>query len=477
MPTATATLRRNLHDAPASPNDLPGFAASILDLRDEVRQRVGNLIDRAERAGRTQLLRTEQDEYDAAITDMAELDTRLRELADEEQRAKVSGRSALRFGGAHVTYEQGVYGRGSPNGYLRDLIHRQVFGDGAAVDRLAQYAHEVDVERRDLNRTDGTGGEWVPPLWLVDEGIPAVRAGRVTADRLTREELPPGTSLLEIPKSSTGAVVAAQTADLANVSDVDPATTSVGAPVQTLAGQVGVSIQALDQSPNNALQTFLMSDLLADFNRALDAQVLNGTGTTGQLQGILGLSGTGTTSFTTGSPTVPLLYPKAAGAIQSVVTTRFETPECFVMAPRRWVWMLAALDANNRPLVVPTGQGPFDATATGAELNSLATPVGSMLGLPVYIDGNVPVNLGVGGNQDAIIAGRFSDSVLFSSSLRTRILPEVGSAQLAVRIQIVRIRRPRAPLPAQLRDRFGYGLGHPDAVGDQRGATGLREFR
>lgn len=213
-------------------------------------------------------------------------------------------------------------------------------------------------------------------------------------------------------------------------------TTSVSAPVQTLAGQVGVAMQALDQSPNNALQTFLFADLLADFNRSLDAQVLNGTGANGQLQGILGLSGTGLTTFTTASPTVPLLYPKAASAIQSVVTTRFQTPECFVMAPRRWVWMLAALDANNRPLVVPTGQGPFDAAATGDELTNLSTPVGSMLGLPVFIDGNVPVSLGAGTNQDAIIAGRFSDSALFTSNLRTRILPEVNSAQLAVRIQL-----------------------------------------
>ncbi len=103
------------------------------------------------------------------------------------------------------------------------------------------------------------------------------------------------------------------------MSDVDPVTTSVSAPVQTLAGQVGVAMQALDQSPNNALQTFLFADLPADFNRSLDAQVLDGTGANGQLQGILGLSGTGLTTFTTGSPTVPLFYGKAASAIQSVV--------------------------------------------------------------------------------------------------------------------------------------------------------------
>src|SRR5436309_690056 len=36
--------------------------------------------------------------------------------------------------------------------------------------------------RTNPNRTDGQGGYFVPPLWLVDEFIPLIRAGRVFAN-------------------------------------------------------------------------------------------------------------------------------------------------------------------------------------------------------------------------------------------------------------------------------------------------------
>jgi hypothetical protein len=77
--------------------------------------------------------------------------------------------------------------------------------------------------------------------------------------------------------------------------------------------------------------------------------------------------------------------------------------------------------------------------AMGVQTASLAAGyVGTMLGLPVFLDGACPLTLGAGTNQDAIIAARFSDSILFEGAVNTRVLPDVGSGTLTVRFQLYR---------------------------------------
>jgi len=260
------------------------------------------------------------------------------------------------------------------------------------------------------------------------------RAGRVTADRFTKLTLPAGTDSINIPRITTGPQVAAQTADNAAVAETDMVTNSINAPVRTLAGQQDVALQLLEQSPV-AFDQIVFAELLADYYRALDAQVLAGTGAAGQLQGILGLAGTNAVTYTDASPTVAELYAKVADAIQQVIAGRFLPPTAIVMHPRRWVWFLAALDGQNRPLVVPAQSGPNNAAATSTDL-SMEGPVGTLLGLPVYIDPNIPTNLGAGTNEDRIIVARFEDALLWEGNTRTRIMPEVLSGTLTVRCQL-----------------------------------------
>ena len=70
------------------------------------------------------------------------------------------------------------------------------------------------------------------------------------------------------------------------------------------------------------------------------------------------------------------------------------------MHPRRWAWHLASLDSTNRPLVVPNGSG-FNAFAGFQDVRAQGA-VGELQGLPVYVDPNVPTNLGAGTNEDEI---------------------------------------------------------------------------
>ncbi|MGH2681021.1 MAG: helix-turn-helix domain-containing protein [Actinomycetota bacterium] len=121
--------------------------------------------------------------------------------------------------------------------------------------------------------------------------------------------------------------------------------------------------------------------------------------------------------------------------ISQMASQRFLPPNAIVMHPRRWAWFLAALDSQQRPLVVPVGDGLMNAAGVGLGMSEEG-PVGRLHGLPVFIDANIPTNLGGGTNEDRIVLLRGEDHTLFESEIRTRVLPEVGSGTLTVRLQV-----------------------------------------
>jgi HK97 family phage major capsid protein len=291
-----------------------------------------------------------------------------------------------------------------------------------------------ELERRAINTVATSGGEFVPPLWLLEAYAGLARAGRIFADGFNKRPLPPGTNSINIPRITTGSAVAAQTADNAAVQSTDLVTTSLAAPVITIAGQEDMSMQLLEQSPMG-MDELIFQDLIADYNAKLDVQALNGTGANGQALGLLNVSGINTTAYTDASPTVPEIYPKVADILQKIGTNRFLPATAIYMHPRRWGWFMAALDSNNRPLVVPSAQGPQNTFASQQNGPYDAMTEGSLLGLPVYSDANIPVTLN-SSTQDVIIASRMTDHWLWEGVLRTRVLPEILSGTLGVRIQV-----------------------------------------
>lgn len=62
--------------------------------------------------------------------------------------------------------------------------------------------------------------------------------------------------------------------------------------------------------------------------------------------------------------------------------------------------------------------------------------VGSFAGLPVYVDGNIATNTGAGTNQDVVLVLNPAETYLYESTIRTRVLPEVLSGTLTVRVQV-----------------------------------------
>ena len=435
MSTASEMLTRLIakqNEADEARSDLDSKRAAIVQLADD--------------EGRSDLNADEDSEFQELTASIRALDEeikaraeRITELSEEDKR---SDDAALAFRQAEmastrvkVNSEARTYEQGNGRSYLQDLAKSQISGDPEARARLDRHAAEVriDPEYRDLNRTDTSGGYFVPPIWL-NEYVELARAGRPTANLVTNLPLPPGTDSINIPKVSTGTATAIQAADNSAVQETDLADTSVQANVKTIAGQQDLAIQLMEQSPFNFDQV-VFADLAADYATKVNVQVLSGTNANNQVKGILtDTTGINTVSYTDTTATVAEAYSKIADAIQKVHTNRFMEPQVIVMHPRRWAWITAAADTTGRPLVSPSGPGQNQVASFAAVASQRV--VGELQGLPVVTDPSIPITNGAGTNEDVIIVMRASDCVLYESSLRTRVLPDVGSGTLTVRLQV-----------------------------------------
>ncbi|MEV8031392.1 phage major capsid protein [Streptomyces sp. NPDC086182] len=449
----------------------------LIERRAERKKQLDALLETAKTEKRDKLSEDEQKTFDDTEREIREIDVRLAELDEQQKRDDAAADIARRhgLGRAEIISEPKTYERDSGHSYFLDLARVQLNrgdGDGglsAASARLQRHGQEMDVEmpkreasrraaaerdrdalNRDINargnrgtvfekrtnpnRTDGQGGYFVPPLWLIDEYVDLPRFGRTFANSVRNMALPPGTDSINVPKIATGTRVDVQTADAAAVTSQDLTDTFISAPVRTLAGQQDVAIQLLDQSPA-AFDEITFADLIADYNQRLDLQCLNGSGNSGQLKGVLNVSGINAITYTDASPTLPELYLPSMQALSQVATKRKMMPTAVFLTPARWFWMASQLDSQNRPFILPETQSPFNPLAlqTGGDVEG---PVGRMLNFPLLADGNIPNNLGGGTNEERMIAARTSDLYLWEGSMRSRVLQEVLSGTLQVRFQV-----------------------------------------
>lgn len=417
-----------------------------------------------------------RDAIQALDKEIDEVRGRVEQLEEDEKREKAATELRAKYGqerpdgperraGLQVT-EPLTYERGGPHSYFLDLARAQFRSDAGAAERLQRHAAELRVEmparekrreeiaRRELrgieglpanaresvfekrvnpNRTDGQGGYFVPPLWIVDEYVDLPRFGRTTAGRCRNLTLPTGTDSINLPKVATGTATGVQTADGASVTSTDMTDTSVSAPVRTIAGQQDVAIQLLDQSPIG-FDEVIFTDLIADYNMRLDTQVINGSGSNGQVKGILNVSGINSVTYTDENPTLPEMYVPLAQGASKVATGRKLPATASVMTPAMWYWMAAQLDTTNRPLI--TTLAMYNPAAAQEALAADGLVGMFSFGLPVHIDGNIPSNLGSGTDETRIIEARFEDLLLWEGSMRTRVLQEVLSGTLQVRFQV-----------------------------------------
>ncbi|MEO2114518.1 MAG: phage major capsid protein, partial [Acidimicrobiales bacterium] len=276
---------------------------------------------------------------------------------------------------------------------------------------IARHSSEMDVEYRDSSTASFAG--LVVPQYLTELAAELARAGRPFANLCTSLPLPVDGMSINISRVTTGSTAAVQATENSAVSETDLDDTLLTVSIRTIAGQQDVSRQALDRG--TGVDAIIMADLSGAIATALDAGCLYGDGTSGALLGLNNITGKNDVTYTDASPTVAELYPKLLDAIQQINSNRYAGPDLIIMHPRRAAWMQAAVDGNDRPLVVPVANVPQNTMGVGPTagygLNGL-----QVAGLPVVVDANISTTGGASNTEDSIFVVRREDMLLFESA-------------------------------------------------------------
>lgn len=359
--------------------------------------------------------------------------------ADEARAKYPQGENNVTESRINVTSEPTTYGPESRHSYFHDLAIRQT-GDSAAARRLARHAAEIATdaprEVRAMSTADGSGSEWVPPMWLLSQYAGLARPGRVTADLFRTQQLPPGTDSISVPKVTQGVAVSAQSSQNTVLVAQDMITETVTAAVNTYGGYVDVSVQLFEQSPiAGGLDQVIFNDLVRAHAQTINGAVLYGSGANGQIEGLFTNTSTTAITYTATSPTAAGLYSALSSAISSVSTSRYEPPTAIVMHPRRFSWLMAQVDTTGRPLVVPTADSNQSVNAISpADSYGFTAPVGRLLGLPVWLDPMIPTTTNT--NQDRIIVAKFTDAFSFEGGVKAEVFRDVLSSSLGLRFRL-----------------------------------------
>ena len=389
----------------------------VVERRDAVKAEMDAVLEAVAEENRTDLTVEETEKVDALVEEARSLDTKIEKLKAQadadakasEVRASVAAVATPRVGGATVTRESRTYSERSDSSFFKDAYNAQFKSDFTAQDRLARHMREEEIERRDVGTAQFEG--LVIPQYLIDLAAPLARAGRPFADFATNKmTLPPSGMTLNISRMTTGSSTAVQVTQNDAVSETDVDDTLLTVNVRTIAGQQDLSRQAIERG--TGIDVFVAADLIKSWHTTLDAQILNGAGTAGTIKG-LRASGGNAITFTSTAPTVGLLYPKLADAIQQIQTNSFTNPTHFIMHPRRLAFLLAAVDSTNRPLVVPAANGPMNASGVGAGASVYGNSGYQMMGLPIITDANIGTTYGTTTNQDEIYVVNAGESHLW----------------------------------------------------------------
>ena len=383
------------------------YLDKVIERRDAVKVEMDAILEAVASENRTDLTEDESAKVDTLVEESRSLDSKIEKLTAQaaadtkaaEARSSVAEVAMPKVGGAKVTREARTYSADTDASFVKDAFTAKFSNDYAAQERLARHTREEEVERRSVGTGNFAG--LVIPQYLVDLAAPLARAGRPTADFATNKMLLPAAGMtLNISRMTTGTTTAVQAAENDAISNTNADDTLLTVNVRTIAGQQDISKQAIERG--TGIDQFIIQDLIRGWHTTLDDQIINGDGTSGAMLGIRQTPGINDVTFTEASPTVALLYPKLADAYQLVQTSVFQNPTHWIMHPRRLAFLLAATDTAGRPLVVPTLNGPFNATATGSGPAIYGNSGYSLMGLPIVADANVGTTYGAGSDEDRI---------------------------------------------------------------------------
>lgn len=308
---------------------------------------------------------------------------------------------------------------------LGELAARGLAAHG--IEARTGSANLAAVQTRALSSVAGAGGEMVPPKWITEAWAGISRAACPLKGLVQRIDLPPDTLELHIPRFDSTAGVVPEQVENVNAPDQYSTTDAIVAPVRTFQGDVLLSQQEFDRSPL-ASDEIVVQDFAENYGAKLQQQILAGTGLNGQLLGLLnvptspvnGVPGAQLVTYTSATPTPTAIVQAVGQCAAQISDTRERSPSAVLMRGARWFYLSANADGSGdvSEQRLGTGVTPAD-TDTG--------PFGPIASLPVYHDNTIPVDLGAGANQDAIVLVRAKDIILLEEPAGPRFTAMMGT--------------------------------------------------
>lgn len=310
-------------------------------------------------------------------------------------------RLQARLGDLEKRGGSGPYAPGGAS-MIRDLVNQGV--DPGARERLTHLKR--DSERAGLTTRAGTSNlsGLVPPAYLTDQVATQITAGRPLADLIGSQPLPPKGMTVETGRVTTGNTAAAQLVENAAVATSDIELGGISIPVRSIATSATVSRAMFDRA-SGGWNDGLLGDMLEAHAATVDALLITGTGSDGQPTGFLAQASTQSLAYDDATPTGAEFVAKLAAVTSTASTARKRPVSAYVMHSRRWLWLASRVEAG-------------------------LTMIGDreIMGTPVTIDDNIPVDLGAGTDEDRIIAIRPDDHRLFESGPFVLVAPQAAGA-------------------------------------------------
>jgi len=281
----------------------------------------------------------------------------------------------------------------------------------AAEERLNQYASTREARAYSAGTTT-EGGYLVPPKYMQDLYAERLAQGRVTSRLMKNLPLPDEGAAFYIPKANGATAVAVHTENAA-ITETSATYNQIQLNVLPSSGLATLPDFLLRRS-NPAADTLVLDDLAMSYNSTLNAAVVNSA--TASYLGVLQESGLGAVTATAVTAVYADYHNALLKAWKAVRDAKVGNPDAIIMTTRRWTFISSLLDSAGRPLV--TAVNPFNAAAQSLGITTIgaqdaATPTGFWNNIPIYLDDDIPVNLGAGTDEDRIVVGKFSEALLF----------------------------------------------------------------
>lgn len=287
-----------------------------------------------------------------------------------------------------------------------------------ARDRIMGQA-KVEREERAYTSTDAQGGYLVPPIWMQDKFVELRAKKAITANLVSNVDLPQHTDSINLP-TMDGATAVALTTENSSLQETAATFNTVQANVFRAGGKASIPNTLIDRSIP-AIDMIIMKDLAKRLALQVNSWVLAGTGTTIPT-GLTQQGSINAETYTAATATPQGLFAKLVLLATDISTTFFEWPDAFIMHGRRWGWLLAQVDGNDRPFI--TQYSPMNVPGTVDPSHAAEGLVGAIAGVPVYVDNTISTTDGSGTDEDYILSLCRQESWLFNGTPKMGVFVE-----------------------------------------------------